>query len=80
MQKKFFSKNFLTPKTSKNVIFGPKNREKMAHLVSTPQRVKVHESMIPQNFSNKIIFNDAQKNFFRKKIFCIISRFLLQKC
>ena len=42
----FFEKNFLTPKTSKNVIFGPKNREKMAHLVSTPQRVILHKSLI----------------------------------
>ena len=46
MHKKiFFEKIFLTPKTSKNVIFGPKNREKMA-------KTKI---LVEKNFVEKIL-------------------------
>ena len=64
----FFEKIVWPPKTWKNVIFGLKNHEKMAHLVSTPQRIILHESLIAWNFCNQIL-KTMHKQFFLKNFF-----------
>ena len=70
MHKKiFFEKKFLTPKTLKNVIFGPKNREKMAKskiLVEKIFLVGIDSECFETYFKTKI---SKSKIFSRVKFF-----------
>ena len=66
MHNNFFANNFFDPKKPRKTWFLGQKSWKMAHMVSTPQRVILHESLIAWNFWNKIRITMLKKIFFKK--------------
>ena len=67
MHKIFFRKNFFDPKNLEKRDFWAKKSWKMAHLVSTPQRIILNKSLIAENFRNKFLKTMHKNSLFWKK-------------